>query len=114
MAPIKFIFIFIFWFVVGNALVAQNTWTLNKCISFSIENNIGLRQMEIQEKMAAEDLKLFEDPAFAIVDSIAVLHFFSSSLVPCKDLAGRRRTRSTSDEEQTSCQKGKRKEKKKK
>jgi outer membrane protein len=56
MASKKFILIFIFWFVVGNALVAQNTWTLNKCISFSIENNIGLRQMEIQEKLATEDL----------------------------------------------------------
>ena len=56
MASKKTILIFIFWFVVGNALVAQNTWTLNKCISFSIENNIGLRQMEIQEKMATEDL----------------------------------------------------------
>ena len=46
----------IFWFVIGNALVAQNTWNLNRCISFAIENNIGLKQMEIQEKLASEDL----------------------------------------------------------
>jgi len=46
----------IFWFVIGNALVAQNTWNLTRCISFAIENNIGLKQMEIQEKLASEDL----------------------------------------------------------
>ena len=46
----------IFWFVVGNALVAQNTWNLSRCISFSIENNIGLRKLEVQQKMASEDL----------------------------------------------------------
>lgn len=45
-----------FWFVVGNALVAQNTWNLSRCISFSIENNIGLRKLEVQQKMATEDL----------------------------------------------------------
>jgi len=46
----------IFWFVVGNALVAQNTWNLSRCISFSIENNIGLKKLEVQQKMATEDL----------------------------------------------------------
>ena len=45
-----------FWFLVGNALVAQNTWTLSRCISFSIENNIGLKKMEVQQKIASEDL----------------------------------------------------------
>jgi outer membrane protein len=45
-----------FWFVAGNALVAQNTWNLPRCISFSIENNIGLKQMEVQKKLAIEDL----------------------------------------------------------
>jgi len=51
-----FILFSIFWFVIGNALVAQNTWNLTRCISFAIENNIGLKQMEIQEKLASEDL----------------------------------------------------------
>jgi outer membrane protein len=46
----------IFWFLVGNALVAQNTWNLSRCISFSIENNIGLKKMEVQQKIASEDL----------------------------------------------------------
>jgi len=36
--------------------VAQNTWNLNRCISYSIQNNIGLKQLEIQEKLANEDL----------------------------------------------------------
>lgn len=52
----NFTFFFIFWFVAGNALVAQNTWNLTRCISFSIENNIGLKQMEVQQKLAIEDL----------------------------------------------------------
>ncbi len=53
----KFFTLFsIFWFVVGNALVAQNTWNLSRCISFSIENNIGLKKMDVQQKIAAEDL----------------------------------------------------------
>lgn len=51
-----FILFSILWFVMGNTLVAQNTWNLNRCISFAIENNIGLKQMEIQEKLASEDL----------------------------------------------------------
>jgi outer membrane protein len=46
----------IFWFATGNALVAQDIWNLNRCISFAIQNNIGLKQMEIQEKLASEDL----------------------------------------------------------
>lgn len=46
----------ILWFVLGNALVAQNNWNLTRCISFAIENNIGLKQMEIQERLASEDL----------------------------------------------------------
>jgi outer membrane protein len=51
-----FILILIFGFLAGNALVAQNTWNLNRCISFAIEHNIGLKKMEIQEQMASEDL----------------------------------------------------------
>lgn len=52
----SYLLFFIFWFVAGKALVAQNTWNLSRCISFSIENNIGLKQMEVQKKLATEDL----------------------------------------------------------
>ena len=52
----NFTFFFIFLFVAGNALVAQNTWNLTRCISFTIENNIGLKQMEVKKKLATEDL----------------------------------------------------------
>jgi len=51
----NFILFFIFWFALGHAL-AQTKWNLTQCISFAIENNIGLRQMEIQETIASEDL----------------------------------------------------------
>lgn len=56
MALNRFLLFFISLVVTGNALVAQNTWNLNKCISFSIKNNIGLKKLDIQEKMASEDL----------------------------------------------------------
>ena len=49
-------FFFIFLLVSGNTLVAQNTWNLARCISFSLENNIGLKKMEIEKKIASEDL----------------------------------------------------------
>lgn len=39
----------------GNALVGQETWSLNRCVSFAIENNIGLRKMQVLEQSAAED-----------------------------------------------------------
>ena len=52
----NFILFFILWLVIGNILVAQPNWDLTRCISFAIENNIGLKQMEIREKMASEDL----------------------------------------------------------
>lgn len=52
----NFILFFIFWFAIGNALEAQPNWNLTRCISFAIENNIGLEKMEINEKMVSEDL----------------------------------------------------------
>ena len=51
----SYLLFFIFWFVAGNALVAQNTWNLGRCISFSIENNIGLKKLDVQQKIAGED-----------------------------------------------------------
>jgi outer membrane protein len=51
----SYLLFFIFWFVAGNALMAQNTWNLGRCIAFSIENNIGLKKMDIQQKIASED-----------------------------------------------------------
>jgi outer membrane protein len=42
--------------VAGGGLVAQTPRNLNQCISFAIKNNIGLKNMEIREQMASEDL----------------------------------------------------------
>ncbi|BBE18398.1 type I secretion system, outer membrane component LapE [Aquipluma nitroreducens] len=52
----KLTFFFIFLIVTGNTLVAQGKWNLARCISFSLENNIGLKKMEIEKKIASEDL----------------------------------------------------------
>lgn len=51
-----FLVLLLFLLQSGNALVAQETWSLNRCISFAIENNIGLRKMQVSEQMAGEDL----------------------------------------------------------
>jgi len=56
MKRLIFILFFKLGFLAGNALVAQNTWNLNRCISYAIEHNVGLKKMEIQEQMASEDL----------------------------------------------------------
>ncbi|NCB08651.1 MAG: TolC family protein [Bacteroidia bacterium] len=51
-------FLILFLLVVsGNALVAQETWSLNRCVSFAVENNIGLKKMQVLEQMAGENLK---------------------------------------------------------
>jgi len=42
---------------IGNALVAQQNWSLTQCISYAIENNINLKEYEILEKLSVEDLK---------------------------------------------------------
>ena len=49
------ILFFKFGFLAGNALFAQDIWDLNRCISYAIEHNLGLKKMEVQEQIAAED-----------------------------------------------------------
>ncbi len=51
----NYVLFFIIWIAIGNALVAQTNWNLTRCISFAIQNNIGLKNMEIKEKIASED-----------------------------------------------------------
>ncbi|WP_346863082.1 TolC family protein [uncultured Draconibacterium sp.] len=36
---------------------SQQTWTLTQCISYAIENNINLKEYEILEKLALEDVR---------------------------------------------------------
>ncbi|MBT6005995.1 MAG: TolC family protein, partial [Prolixibacteraceae bacterium] len=52
----QFISIIIFTFLTGNSLNAQQTWNLNQCISYAIENNINLKEYEILNKLSLEDL----------------------------------------------------------
>ncbi len=51
----KFILIQILVFVAGNALIAQTNWNLSRCISFALKNNIDIKKMEVDEKLASED-----------------------------------------------------------
>jgi len=41
----------------ANALKAQDSWNLSQCISYAIENNIGLRKMEIAGRIAEENFR---------------------------------------------------------
>ncbi len=53
----KFIQVVVLFLLAANALEAQDSWSLSQCISYAIENNIGLRKMEIEEKIADENFK---------------------------------------------------------
>lgn len=52
----QIISIIIFTTLTGNSLNAQQTWSLNQCISYAIENNINLKEYEILNKLTQEDL----------------------------------------------------------
>jgi outer membrane protein len=51
----RFILIQVLVIVVGNALIAQTNWNLSQCISFALKNNIDLKKMEVENKLASED-----------------------------------------------------------
>lgn len=50
-------FILFFGLLSINSLQAQQSWTLNQCISFAIENNIIIRRYQILEELSLEDVK---------------------------------------------------------
>lgn len=41
----------------ANTLKAQESWSLSRCISYAIENNLGLRKMETAGKIAEENFR---------------------------------------------------------
>lgn len=41
--------------MIGNAVQAQQKWSLSQCISYAIENNINLKEYEILEKISLEN-----------------------------------------------------------
>lgn len=43
-------------FLAGLASKAQQSWTLNQCIAYAIENNINLKEYEILDKLSLENL----------------------------------------------------------
>ncbi|WP_297085918.1 TolC family protein [uncultured Draconibacterium sp.] len=43
--------------IMGNVVQAQKDWSLNQCISYAIENNINLRDYELQEKLSIENVQ---------------------------------------------------------
>ncbi len=52
----QLISIILFVFLTGNSLKAQQNWSLNKCISYAIENNINLKEYDILNKLSLENL----------------------------------------------------------
>lgn len=53
----KFLHAVVLFLLVADALEAQDSWSLSQCISYAIENNIGLKKMGIAEKIAGENLR---------------------------------------------------------
>lgn len=51
---IVFLLMFVFQ---GVRLNAQETWTLNECISYAIKNNLQLHKAELNEQIAAENFR---------------------------------------------------------
>uniref|UniRef100_UPI00321775F5 TolC family protein n=1 Tax=uncultured Draconibacterium sp. TaxID=1573823 RepID=UPI00321775F5 len=43
--------------IISSETAAQQSWTLTQCISYAIENNINLKEYEILEKIALEDVR---------------------------------------------------------
>ncbi|NQU55312.1 MAG: TolC family protein [Bacteroidetes bacterium] len=52
----QLISIILFVFLTGSSLNAQQNWSLNKCISYAIENNINLKEYDILNKLSLENL----------------------------------------------------------
>ncbi len=53
----KVIQVMFLFLVATNVLKAQDSWNLSQCISYAIKNNIGLKKMEIGEKIAGENFR---------------------------------------------------------
>lgn len=54
---LKYILPLIIVFIIDvHLLKAQQNWNINKCISYAIENNLNLKQYEIEEKISMENL----------------------------------------------------------
>lgn len=53
----RILLIYVLLLAHGNTLFAQNQWNLNQCIAYAIKNNIGLKQKEVDEKLATEDFR---------------------------------------------------------
>ncbi len=51
--PLKKLISFSIFFVVCNTLKAQEKWSLRRCVEYAMQNNISVRQNQVQEKLAA-------------------------------------------------------------
>jgi outer membrane protein len=57
MSKTRIYLVLIFSFSFQFSVWAQQSWTLTQCISYAIENNINLKEYEILEKLALEDVR---------------------------------------------------------
>src|SRR5258706_4961551 len=54
---LKKIFAIVVILTVSKTLIAQEKWSLLKCVQYAMENNISVKQNEVQEKLAAVQYK---------------------------------------------------------
>jgi len=57
MGKIWLISIIAFSLLAGMSENNRKVWTLQECVTFAIQNNIGIRKMEVEAKLASEDLQ---------------------------------------------------------
>ncbi|MFN3315388.1 MAG: TolC family protein, partial [Raineya sp.] len=60
----KYFFALIFFACLSN-LHAQSTWSLEKCINYGIENNITIKQRQLQVESSASSLQQAREARFA-------------------------------------------------
>lgn len=53
---VRYVF-FILGALMANALVAQQNWSLNQCISHAIDNNVELKSFELEQRVAVESFQ---------------------------------------------------------
>ncbi|MEO6327543.1 MAG: TolC family protein [Ginsengibacter sp.] len=55
--PLKKSYSIFIFFILSNSLKSQENWSLLRCVQYAMQNNISVRQNQVQEKLAAVNYK---------------------------------------------------------
>ncbi|WP_010137110.1 hypothetical protein [Ochrovirga pacifica] len=62
-------FCFIVAFLNSSIFFSQQKWSLEKCISYGLENNLDLKELLIDEKIQSKEIKYKKNERLPIVKS---------------------------------------------